>query len=137
MSAHSPEQVRRTRRRRRSSVGDVEGFVRTYEEDATLVVPSDDALVHAGELMGCVLAAATFALKPRAEATVLKKIESDGLALTQARWRLVGNGEDGQTIELNGEGTIVSAPRARRQLAGRARQAAAPRMKRARARRRR
>ena len=106
MSAHSPEEVHDVLMAA-FTAGDVEGFVRTYEEDATLVVPPDDVLVHGRDEIRRAVAP-TFALKPRAEATVLKKIESDGLALTQARWRLVGNGEDGQTIELNGEGTIVS-----------------------------
>ena len=106
MSAHSPEEVHDVLMAA-FTAGDVEGFVRTYEEDATLVVPPDEVLVHGRDEIRRAVAP-TFALKPRGEATVLKKLESDGLALTQARWRLVGTGEDGQTIELTGDGTIVS-----------------------------
>src|SRR6476646_4133457 len=106
MSAHSPEEVHDVLMAA-FTAGDVEGFVRMYEEDATLVVPPDEVLVHGRDEIRRAVAP-TFALKPRGEVTVLKKLESAGLALTQARWRLVGTGKDGQTIELNGDGTIVS-----------------------------
>ena len=106
MSADSPEEVHDVLMAA-FTAGDVEGFVRTYEEDATLVVPPDEVLVHGRDEIRRAVAP-TFALKPRGEVTVLKKIASDGLALTQARWRLVGTGENGQTIELTGDGTIVS-----------------------------
>jgi ketosteroid isomerase-like protein len=39
---------------------------------------------------------------------VAKKLQSDGLALTQARWNLTGTDADGERVELAGEGTIVS-----------------------------
>ena len=106
MSAHTPEEVHDVLMAALTA-GVGEGFVRTFVEDATLVVPPDVVLVHGRDEIRRAVGP-TFALKPRGEATVLMKIESDGLALTQARWRLVGTGEDGQTIELNGDGTIVS-----------------------------
>jgi hypothetical protein len=82
MSAHSPEEVHDVLMAA-FTAGDVEGFVRTYEEDATLVVPPDEVLVHGRDEIRRAVAP-TFALKPRGEVTVLKKIASDGLALTQA-----------------------------------------------------
>lgn len=106
MAAHTPEEVHDVLMAA-FTAGDVEAFVDTYEEDATLVVPPDEELVHGRDEIRRAVAP-TFALKPRGEVTVLKTVESDGLALTQARWRLVGTGEDGQTVELNGDGTIVS-----------------------------
>jgi ketosteroid isomerase-like protein len=42
---------------------------------------------------------------------VLSKLETDGLALTQGQWRLVGTGEDGTRVEMSGLGTMVSRRR--------------------------
>ena len=106
MSAHTPEEVHDVLMAA-FTAGDVDAFVRTYEEDATLVVPPDEVLVHGRDEIRRAVAP-TFALKPRGEAKVLKTVQSDGLALTQARWRLAGTGEDGQAVELEGDGTIVS-----------------------------
>jgi ketosteroid isomerase-like protein len=39
---------------------------------------------------------------------VLKTLENDGLALTQARWSFVGTDPDGGRVEMDGEGTVVS-----------------------------
>jgi ketosteroid isomerase-like protein len=39
---------------------------------------------------------------------VIEKVESDGMALTLAEWRLAGTGPDGSPVELTGHGTIVS-----------------------------
>ncbi len=41
-------------------------------------------------------------------AGVFKVVESDGLALTHARWTLSATAPDGQPLELQGRGTIVS-----------------------------
>jgi ketosteroid isomerase-like protein len=38
---------------------------------------------------------------------VVDKLEADGLALTHARWSLVGS-DGGERVELAGRGTIVS-----------------------------
>ena len=49
----------------------------------------------------------TFALEPRAEIDVVEKLQADGLALTHARWSVVG-AEGGERVEMAGRGTIVS-----------------------------
>jgi ketosteroid isomerase-like protein len=47
------------------------------------------------------------AMEPVFAIEVVGKLESDGLALTHGRWRLVGSTE-GERAELSGRGTIVS-----------------------------
>ena len=44
---------------------------------------------------------------PQASIEVVSALEADGLALTHARWSLVGSA-DGERVELSGRGTIVS-----------------------------
>ena len=39
---------------------------------------------------------------------VAGKLQSDGLAMTYARWRLVGTDAEGAPVDLSGDGTIVS-----------------------------
>jgi ketosteroid isomerase-like protein len=50
--------------------------------------------------------------QPRAEIEVAEKLQSDGLAFTHARWRLNGTDAEGQSVELSGDGTIVSRQQA-------------------------
>jgi ketosteroid isomerase-like protein len=49
----------------------------------------------------------TFALRPSANIAVVQKLQTDGLALTQARWSLVGS-DAGERVEMSGRGAIVS-----------------------------
>ena len=52
-------------------------------------------------------AAPTFALAPSASIEVVEKLQTDGLALTHARWSIVGS-DGGERVEMSGRGTIVS-----------------------------
>jgi ketosteroid isomerase-like protein len=42
---------------------------------------------------------------------VHRLLQTDGLALTHARWELVGAAADGRPMRLSGHGTIVSRRR--------------------------
>lgn len=92
------------------SRGDLDGLTALYEPDATLVAPPDGDLARGR----AAIRAATepfMQLRPRLTSTVHKVVEGDGLALTHARWTLVGTHPDGRAIELHGRGTIVSRRR--------------------------
>jgi ketosteroid isomerase-like protein len=87
--------------------GDVDTLVDLYDDDATLIVPPEGARATGKHAIRMAVEA-TLALKPVARMEVLEKLESDGLALTQGRWTLVGAAEDGARVELSGRGTMVS-----------------------------
>jgi uncharacterized protein (TIGR02246 family) len=106
MSAHTPEEAHALLVAA-FNAGDPDAFVQVYEQDAALIVPPDEVLVNGREEIRKAIEP-TFALAPKAEIEVLKKVQSDGLALTQARWRLVGTDPEGQTVTLTGDGAIVS-----------------------------
>jgi uncharacterized protein (TIGR02246 family) len=89
------------------NAGDLEAFVQVYEEDAQLIAPPTGERVSGREEIRA-SARPVFDLHPTAEIEVLQKLETDGLALTQARWRLLGTESDGTLVELAGRGTIVS-----------------------------
>ena len=89
------------------NAGDPDAFVEVYEEGATLIVPPEGGLARGRREIRRALEP-SFALKPRASIEVVKKVQSDGLALTHARWSLVGTGVEGETVELQGHGSIVS-----------------------------
>jgi uncharacterized protein (TIGR02246 family) len=89
------------------NAGDVDGIVALYDDDATLIVPPDGTRATGKHAIRAAIEA-TLALKPAARMEVLEKLESDGLALTQGRWTLVGSGEHGTRVELSGHGTMVS-----------------------------
>jgi uncharacterized protein (TIGR02246 family) len=86
---------------------DLEAFVDVYADDAVLIVPPDGQRVSGRDAIRRALVP-TFALKPTAEIEVVQKLESDGVALTQARWHIEGTGEAGQPVRLSGNGSIVS-----------------------------
>ena len=75
--------------------GDLDAFVEVYEGDATLIVPPERTLANGREEIRT--AQATFALQPRAQIDVVEKLQSDGLALTHARWSIVGTDGEGQS----------------------------------------
>jgi uncharacterized protein (TIGR02246 family) len=87
--------------------GDLDAFAAVYEENAVLLVPPEGERVNGRDEIRKALVA-QFAVDPSAEIRVVEKLESDGLALTHARWRLAGTGPDGGRVELEGRGTIVS-----------------------------
>ena len=86
---------------------DLDAFVDVYEENATLIVPPDGTVANGRAEIRTALEP-TFALRPRAEIEVVETLQSDGLALTHARWNIAGTAADGQAVNLRGDGTIVS-----------------------------
>jgi uncharacterized protein (TIGR02246 family) len=87
--------------------GDLDAVVDLYDEDAVLVVPTDGRTVR-GRAEIRAATAPVLATAPRLTSVVERKLESGGLALTQARWELVGTTADGGALRLDGHGTIVS-----------------------------
>jgi uncharacterized protein (TIGR02246 family) len=88
------------------NAGDVDALVEIYEEDAMLIVPPDGQRVTGRDAIRAAVQP-TFALRPSASIDVVQKLQTDGLALTQARWSLVGS-DDGERVEMSGRGAIVS-----------------------------
>jgi len=89
--------------------GDVEAYANVYDDDAVLVVPPDGrSLRGRGDIRAH--AATVFLRRPRMTIEVRKKLETDGLALTQTRWRLRIPGPDGGA-ELDGRAAVVSRRR--------------------------
>ena len=89
------------------NAGDLDALAQVYEEDAALIVPPEGVLANGRDEIRNALEA-TVALAPTAKIVVDRKIQSDGLALTHARWSLVGTDPDGARVELTGRGSIVS-----------------------------
>jgi uncharacterized protein (TIGR02246 family) len=106
MPANSPEQIHAVLADAFND-GDLDAFVDAHEEHAVTIVPPDGRQV-AGRTEIRRALEPVFALRPRMTNEVLRKLENDGLALTQARWSLVGTSPDGQTVNMEGEGTVVS-----------------------------
>jgi uncharacterized protein (TIGR02246 family) len=106
MPAHTPEDTHALLEAA-FNAGDIDAFVQVYEENAQLIAPPDGVRVTGKEAIRAAVEP-TFALRPTARIEVAEKLESDGLALTQARWSLVGQDADGSTVRLAGRGTIVS-----------------------------
>jgi uncharacterized protein (TIGR02246 family) len=106
MHAHSPEQIHALIGTA-FNTGDRDGLAQLYEEDATVTgVPPEggrvsgrDAIVAATEPI--------FAIAPTATLEVVEKLEGDGLAMTQGRWRIAGTNA-GEPVEMTGRGTLVS-----------------------------
>jgi uncharacterized protein (TIGR02246 family) len=92
------------------SRGDLDAVVELYDEDAALVVPTDGHVAR-GRTQIRDATAPVLAGSPRLTSVVERTLESDGLALTQARWELIGTAADGSPLQLNGRGTIVSRRR--------------------------
>jgi uncharacterized protein (TIGR02246 family) len=107
MTARTPEELHALVERA-FNAADVDGFLALYREDATLVVPPDGAAVSGREAIREAIER-TLALRPRAQMDVVGKLEADDLALTHGRWRLQGTDEDGNLVEMEGRGTMVSA----------------------------
>jgi uncharacterized protein (TIGR02246 family) len=89
------------------NAGDRDALAQVYEENATLIVPPGGELVTGREEILVALEPA-LAMKPKADIKVVKKLQSGELALTHARWSLVGTDADGHRVELAGDGSIVS-----------------------------
>lgn len=106
MPAPSPEEIHALLAEAFNN-GDLDAFVEMHEVDAVTIVPPDGRQANGRNEIREALEP-VFALRPRVTNEVLKKLENDGLALTQARWSFVGTDPGGERVEMEGEGTIVS-----------------------------
>jgi uncharacterized protein (TIGR02246 family) len=89
------------------NAGDLDAFVAAYEPDAVLIAPPEGQVAQ-GRNQIRESARASFELRPKATIRVLQKLEQDGLALTRAHWQLAGTDAEGNPVELDGRGAIVS-----------------------------
>lgn len=90
--------------------GDLDALVDAYDEDAVLVVPPAGRSVRGRDSIRAATAP-LLALGPYFTSVVHKTLQTDGLAVTYARWELVGAAADGSPMRLSGRGTIVSRRR--------------------------
>lgn len=86
---------------------DLDALVAAYDDDATVVVPPDGRTVRGRDDIRAATAP-LFALDLHLTSLVEKKVQTDGLALTHARWELVGVDARGHRTELGGRATLVS-----------------------------
>jgi uncharacterized protein (TIGR02246 family) len=105
MSAQSPEAVHALLEAA-FNAGDLDAFMEIYDDDATLIVPPEGQRVSGRDAIRAAVQP-TLALRPSAQIEVVEKLQADGLALTHARWRIVGT-DGGERVEMSGRGTIVS-----------------------------
>ncbi len=105
MSAHTPEETHALIAAA-FNAGDLDAFAQVYEEDATSIVPPDGRRVSGRDAIRAAVQP-TFALHPGARIEVVQTLQGDGLALTHARWSIVGTDGD-ERVEMSGRGTIVS-----------------------------
>jgi ketosteroid isomerase-like protein len=90
--------------------GDIDALVEAYDEDAVLVVPPAGRSVRGRDNIRAATAP-LLALGPYFTSVVQKTVQTDGWALTYARWELVGATADGRPVRLSGRGTMVSRRR--------------------------
>ncbi len=88
---------------------DLNAFLDVHDDDATVVVPPDGRSAHGRDAIRAAIAP-LFALAPEVATVVVKKLETEGLALTHGRWRLAV-AEHGSRSELRGLGTMVARRR--------------------------
>jgi uncharacterized protein (TIGR02246 family) len=104
-SAHAPEDLHRIVEDAMNR-GDLEAFLDAHDEHATVVVPPDGRSAHGRDDIRAAIAP-LMALRPKMTTVMVKKLETDDLALTHGRWSLAVT-ERGQRSELSGIGTMVS-----------------------------
>ena len=105
MPADSPEQIHALIAAA-FNARDADAFAALHEQDATVHVPPDGRRVSGRDAIRAAVAP-MFALASSFRSEVVGKLEADGLALTHARWRLIGD-DGGERVELSGLGTVVS-----------------------------
>ena len=106
MRANTPEQVHAVLAEAFSK-GDLDAFVELHEDGAVTIVPPDGQQASGCEQIRDALAP-VFALRPTVTNEVVSKLENHGLALTQARWRLLATSPDDERVEMRGEAAVVS-----------------------------
>jgi uncharacterized protein (TIGR02246 family) len=104
-SAHTPEELHSIIQDAFNRA-DLEAFLDAHDDDATVVVPPDGRSARGRDDIRAAVAP-LFALAPDMTTVVVKKLETDGLALTHGRWSLSVT-ERGHRSELSGLGTMVS-----------------------------
>ena len=105
MSAQSPEALHALLEAA-FNAGDLDALVEVYDHDAALIVPPEGQRVSGRDAIRAAVQP-TLALRPSAQIEVVEKLQADGLALTHARWSIVGT-DGGERVEMSGRGTIVS-----------------------------
>jgi uncharacterized protein (TIGR02246 family) len=105
MPAHSPEEIHALIAAA-FNTGDRDAFAALQEEQATHLVPPDGRSVSGRDAIRAAVEP-FFALRPTFRSEVVGMLEADGLALTHARWSVIGT-DDGRRVEMSGRGTIVS-----------------------------
>ena len=106
MSASSPTEVH-ARLAEAFSAGDMSAFLALHEPESTQVVPPDRRHVTGTEEIRRAVEP-FLSMRPKFESEVVGVLESDGLAMTHALWRLEGTDRDGKPVTLAGLGTVVS-----------------------------
>jgi uncharacterized protein (TIGR02246 family) len=105
MSARSPEEIHALIAAA-FNARDLDAFAALHEQDATVRVPPDGRRVSGRDAIRAAVAP-TLALASSFRSDVVGKLEADGLALTHARWTMIGS-DGGERVELSGLGTVVS-----------------------------
>jgi uncharacterized protein (TIGR02246 family) len=107
--AHTPEEVHAVLEDvfNRS---DVDAYMAIHEDDATVVVPPDGQQLHGPDAIRAAIEP-LFAMSLRLTSTVRMTVSNGDLALTHARWELVGTAPGHATMRLAGNGTVVSRRR--------------------------
>jgi ketosteroid isomerase-like protein len=85
---------------------DVDAFLAAHDAGATVVLPPDGKVARGrAEIRGAIVA--LLELRPRLTLTLLRSLQSDGLALAHGRWHLTVT-DHGSRVELSGLGTMVA-----------------------------
>lgn len=87
--------------------GDLDAYMELYEPNAVFVMPPEGTEARGKEEIR-VATKPLLTLESNLQITVVRQIESDGLALSQTRWTLVGTDSERNRVELSDRGTIVS-----------------------------
>lgn len=87
--------------------GDLDTFIGMFEPGAAAVDPQTGQVVHGHDEIRRVTEP-IFTFRARMAIEVVGKVQGYGLALTFARWHVVGVDADGDPIDMTGRGTIVS-----------------------------
>jgi uncharacterized protein (TIGR02246 family) len=104
MPARSPEELHALLAAAFNS-GDLDSYAQLYEEDAIVIVPPEGEHVRGRDAILAAVAP-TLALRPTFRSDVVEKLQTDGLALTHARWSALTRSSE--PVEMSGSGTIVS-----------------------------
>lgn len=91
--------------------GDLDTLVGAYDEDATLVVPTDGRTVHGRDEIREATAPLLALSALRMRSVVTRMLRTDGVALAQARWEFSAIAPDGSPVRMAGHANLVSRRR--------------------------